>query len=318
MNQLLYKVYPLLSFYFGPEGVSATQANARKNENANANANLTRDIQNAELYETHLTIVSDKGTQTNKVTVRKLTPAHFDVLDQVAQRNAENALLGNGIKTFNQALDFIRTIDARTLVELDGGDVSLPDINPLAAKKMAVKDADMDSVLQMERVEEILASCGEETLRRMDGEWIKKALRLESEAAVFGNELTKKEAFLQRVLAAEPELQTTETVANFALVIKQPKLAYSEAEVEAFKAKFESLQRHYQNLQGQLNGFKKQIKDTIRLASIEFSKEYEANVAVYQQELRVYQQKRDQISAQGETLRQQLVQELLTLKILTA
>ena len=318
MNQLLYKVYPLLSFYFGTNGISATQANARKNENTNENANLTRDLQSAELYETHLIIVSDKGTQTNKVAVRKLTPANFEVLDQVAKNNGENALLGNGIKIFNQALERIRTIEAKTLVELNGGDTALPVVNPLPAKKMAVTESNIDSVVQMERVEDILTRCKEETLQRMDGEMLKKALRLESEAAVFGNELTRKECFLQRIVAAEPELQTSETVANFALVIKQPKLAYSTSEVEAFKAKFESLQKHYQNVQGQLNGLKKQIKDVIRLTEAEFTKEYEANLAIYHQEQRENQNKWNQINAQGETLRQQLTQALLTLKILTA
>jgi hypothetical protein len=315
MNKLLHKVYPLLSFYFGPDGISATQANARKNENTNENINLMRDLQNVALYETHMTIVSDQGTQTNKVAVRKVTPAHFDVLDQVAKNNGENALLGNGIKLFNQALEQIKTIDAKLLVEMADGDTQLPEIKPLAAKKVAVTDGNIDSVLQMERVEDILIRCKEETLQRLDADMLKKALRLESEAAVLGNELTKKECFLQRIISAEPELATTETVANFAMVIKQPKLAYSTTEIDDFKAKFDNLQKRYQNLQGQLNGLKKQIKDCIRLTETDFVKEYAANLAVYQQEQREYQNKWNQINTQGETIRQQLIQELLTLKI---
>lgn len=318
MNALLYKVFPLLQFYFGKEGLSATIANARKNENSNTNANLMRDLQAAELYETHMTIVSDKGAQNSRVGVRKLAPANFDVLNTVARNNAENALLGNGIKIFNKAMETIRNMDAMEIVKRNGGDVSLPGVNALLPRESAVLSGNVDHVLEMERVEDILGACSPRVLERLDASMVKNALRLESEAATLGLELTKKESFLQRVIAAEPELQPVETVANFAVVVKQPKLAYSALEVSDFKKLFEDLQKRYQNIQGQLNGIKKTIKDNIRMADVEFAKDYESRLATYTLEMSVRNDKLNRIGAQGEVLRQQLVQELLTLKIQTA
>lgn len=318
MNELLNRVFPLLQFYFGKDGLSATIANARKNENTNENANLMRDLQSAELYETHMTIVSDKGAQTSRVGVRKLSPADFEVLNTAARNNAENALLGNGIKIFNKAMETIRNMDAAEIVKRNGGDVSLPEVGPLLPRQSAVLAGTVDHVLEMERVEDILGACSPEVLARLDAAMVKNALRLESEAATLGLELTKKDSFLQRVIAAEPELQPVETVANFAVVVKQPKLAYTAQEVKDFKKLFEDLQKRYQNIQGQLNGLKKTIKDTIRLTDVEFAKDYEARLATYTLEQAVRNDKSNRIGAQGEVLRQQLVQELLTLKIQTA
>jgi|GEM_PF-5045977 len=318
MDKLLNKVFPLLQFYFGKEGLSATLANARKNENTNENNHLTKDLQSAELYETHLTLVSDRGTQTNQVSVRKLKPADFDILNSVAKNNAENALLGNGIKIFNKALETIRSLSALELTEKNGGDVSLPVVHLLEPRKTAVVGATVDNVLQLERVEEIMGFCSTEVLEQLDAATVKNALRLESEAATLGLELTKKDSFLQRIISAEQELQPIETVANFAMVIKQPKLAYTGQEVEEFKKLFQNLQKRYLNIQGQLNGIKKNIKDTIRLTDVQFAKDYEARLAIHQSAQNAYSEKLNRINAQGEVLRQQLIQELLTLKIQTA
>jgi hypothetical protein len=317
MKDLLHKVCPLTAIYFGETGLSATLANSKKNENANENAYLIRDIHSFNLYETHLTIVSDKGTQVNKVSINKLKPENFDVLSAVAKNNGENALLGNAIKIFNESMDLIKKTSAQKLVEFNNGDVTLPELPQSKERKLSVIAGTVDSIVQMERVEEIVANCTASVLERLDASLIKKALKLESEAATLGNVLTKKDCFLQIIIAAEPELATQETVANFALVIKQPKLAYSPDEVESFKNLFLSLQKKYQNIQGQLNGIKKTIKDTIRMTDVEFAKDYESNLAVFRKEYQIYQDKVNQINAQGEVLRQQLVQELLKLKILT-
>ena len=110
----------------------------------------------------------------------------------------------------------------------------------------------------------------------------------------------------------------TESVANFAVVIKQPKLAYTPDEVETFRNLFDNLFTQYKNIQGQLNGLKKTIKDTIRLVEIELSKKFEIEVQAYNIKLKEYQEKVNQNAMQGEVLKQQLIQELLSLKIQTA
>lgn len=314
MKELLKKVFPLVDFYFAEQGISATVANGRKNDNTNDNANLLKNIQIVQLYNTELIILTDKGVTNRESKVRKLTPASFDVLQKVAKNNAENAILGNGIQLFNKAMNAIKGFDATKIVELNGGDVSLPESLDYPARKQAVNGL-IDSVLNFDRVEDILFSCSAEVIERVDAKLVKNALRLESEAAVLGNEVTKKTGFLHQILTANETLQPTETTAQFGVVIREQKLAYTEGEVEAFKVLFDNLQTQYKNIQGQLNGLKKTLKDTIRLVDVEFSKQYDADMRVFYLRQGEIAAKQSLIAAQGETLKQELVKEFLALKI---
>ncbi len=314
MKELLKKVFPLVDFYFAEQGISATVANGRKNDNTNDNANLLKNIQIVELYNTELSVLTDKGVSVRESKVRKLTPESFDVLQKVAKNNGENAILGNGIQLFNKALTIIKGFDTTKIVELNGGDVTLPKTLDFPTRRQAVNGL-IDSVLNFDRVEDILFACSAEVLERIDAKLVKNALRLESEAAVLGNEVTKKKGFLHQILTANETLQPTETTAQFGVVIREQKLAYTEGEVEAFQTVFDNLQAQYKNIQGQLNGLKKTIKDTIRLTEVEFAKQYDLDMRVFYLRQGEIGAKQSQIAAQGETLKQQLVQEFLALKI---
>jgi hypothetical protein len=316
-SELLNKVFPLIRFYFDTKGISATVANAQKNDNTNDNNYLLKDLQNAELYDVHITIVSDKDVTERVMSVQKIQVSDFDKLKTVVKNKGENALLGNGIAIFKKAIDAINAYDNGKLVELNGGKKLDTYLVEYPNRDYAVQNGALDTALNMERVEDILALCTIEALEKMDATMVKNALRLESEAATLGLELTKKESFLKRVLEAKASLAITESVANFAVVIKQPKLAYTPEEVAAFKTLFESLQGQYKNLQGQLNGIKKTIKDTIRVVDMDLAKKYEAEFNEYSATLRLYQEKVNQNNIQGAALKQQLVQELLSLKIQT-
>ncbi len=314
MKELLKKVFPLVDFYFAEQGISATVANGRKNDNTNDNANLMKNIHAVQLYNTEISLLTDKGITYRDSKVRKLTPENFDVLQKVAKNNGENALLGNGIKLFNDALNAIKGFDNTKLVEMNGGDVTLPVALDFPILKQAVKGL-IESVLNFDRVEDIVFNCNAEVLERIDANLVKNALRLESEAAVLGNEVTKKAGFLHQVLVANESLAPTETTAQFGVVIREQKLAYTEGEVESFKVLFDNLQTQYKNIQGQLNGLKKTMKDTIRLVNVEFAKKYDAELKDYYARQGEIIAKQSQIAAQGETLKQQLVTEFLTLKI---
>lgn len=314
MKELLKKVFPLVDFYFAEQGISATVANGRKNDNTNENANLMKNIQSTQLYNTEISLLTDKGVTYRESKVRKLTIEDFAVLQKVAKNNGENAILGNGIQLFNKALTAIKGIENTKLVELNGGDVTVPKQIDYPQRKQAVNGA-IDSVLNFDRIEDILSSCNAVVLERLDAKMVKNALRLESEAAVIGNEVTKKTAFLHQVLVANPSLAPTETTAQFGVVIREQKLAYSDEEVTNFKTLFDNLQAQYKNIQGQLNGIKKTIKDTIRLVDVELSKEFDVELRKYYLNAGEIAAKQNQIAAQGETLKQQLVQEFLALKI---
>jgi hypothetical protein len=317
MKELLLKVFPLVGFYFNENGISATVANAEKNENTNTNANLMRDLQAFELYNTVVTIMGEKGVNTHEVNVRKLTPADFNKLQTVAKNNGKNAILGNGIKIFNKAMDYLKTVDAQKLVELNGEDTTLPKHIDYPIRKQAVSNGTVDSVVNLDRVEDILDRCTAAVLEKLDADMIKKALRLESEASTLGIELTRSQCFLQKVLSAQTALQPVETISNFAVVVKQPILAYTEGELAAFKTLFDNLQKQYQNTQGQLNGIKRTIKDTIRLVEVAFAKEFDAEYRSYNTHQQEITKRLTEIATKGEILRQQLIKELLTLKIQT-
>jgi hypothetical protein len=318
MKELLLKAFPLVGFYFHENGVSATVANAEKNENTNTNANLIRDLQTFELYNTVVTIMGEKGVNIHEVNVKKLTPEDFNKLQTVAKNNGENAILGNGIKIFNKAIEHLQKVEAKKLVELNGEDTTFTKNIDLPIRKQAVNNGTLDSVVNLERVEDILDRCATAVLEKLDSDMVKKALRLESEAATLGIELNRSQCFLQKVLSAQTALQPVETISNFAVVVKQPILAYTEGEVTEFKTLFDNLQQQYQNLQGQLNGIKKTIKDTIRLMDVMFAKEFDREYRVYNTHQQEVNKKMTEIATKGEVLRQQLIQELLTLKIQTA
>jgi hypothetical protein len=155
-SELLNKVFPLINFYFDKEGISATIANARKNDNTNENNYLLKDLQEAELYEMHMTIVSDKDVTERVVPIRKLQVTDYDKLNKVIKNKGENAILGNGIKIFNKAIEKIKGYDNQELVVLSGGEKLESLVLTYPFRKLAVQNGTVDNALNMECVEDIL------------------------------------------------------------------------------------------------------------------------------------------------------------------
>lgn len=311
---MLQKIIPQSLLYLGEPGISMTEASSRKNENANEVRLLMKQL-DADVYGEETTMLTQTGVPSKSFKEMKvLVVSDFSVLKQIAKLNAESALLGIGIKTFNAAIQTIQKQDAISLVNLETG-VEFEHkkfIEPRCVSTVIM--GSIDTLLAQESVEKIVELLSTESINQLDANLIREGLQIEAAAAVIGKQLAP-EAFLRQLLEAKPSLKPVDITTPFALITRTPVIAYTPEQVSEFKQFYDDLQADYKATQGKLNGIKKQLKDAIR--SID-----SANKAVYKQQYDEYstavaeESRRVQsVRNNGETLRNVLMKGLLNLKI---
>jgi hypothetical protein len=304
----LEQIVPSVLLYLGKEGVSVTAANSKKVENANQVRLLMKTL-DADVYQEETTMLTSTGIpSTSKKEVKILVVGNFSVLQTIAKFNAESALLGIGIKTFQAAMQEIQKIDALQLVE------NQPGFAYIEPKCVQTAVHTVDNVLAQESVEQIVGYLTTNTLNKLDANMIREGLQLEAACAVLGKQLAP-EAFLRQLLEAKPALKPVDITTPFALITRTPVIAYSDEQIQEFKKFYDDLQADYKLAQSKLNGIKKQIKDAIRMIDsankAEYKQKYDEYSALVAKETRRIQSLRND----GEKVRQSLMAQLLELKI---
>ena len=307
MNKKLLLLFPLLGTFCSEDGISLTQANQKKNENTNKVKFLFSKIEGLSLFNTETTVIGTNTDNRNTTKCRIVVPADFGVLQQISKLNAENAILGNGIKIINNVRTKLEGLENKQLLD-NYQEVVIPVLESLES------DNYLRHCLNLDRVEEILQYIPIEVAQEIGNDNILKALGIEAECAVIGNQITRESSFLriiQNIPVIEPEFKEM----SIGIIKTEKILAYTEKEIEEFIKLFNDLEKHYSNIQGQLNGLKKIMRDTIRKHIARITLANQEKNQNYNNSLKAARELITQQEKDAEVIRQQLLTELSNLKI---
>ena len=248
------------------------------------------------------------------------TPRRFDgaviTADQikefsgVAERNAQTSSLMHAVKLWKRRQAQLQEMDLRLQV-VD----TLPaaPIRPTPAETGTL--CSTEQFMELSNIDEMIAQLESPVLAQFDWAFWTDANELNSRAAVLGKLLSEQGAFFRKL--NDPLPKSTEQFTQTGVVITQWERAYTDAELEKFSGLRDTLQAEYNDLQKQLNGCRKQIKDAVRAFNLEQERQYQTAYSVYKVEAEKHALEMERIRSAAETLRQQALQEIATLKVRT-
>jgi len=294
------------------EGISLSRAQGIKNDNSNRARQLLTKFTNFNIYTDTLTAISSQGTVEKTVPVEKLTVENFNDLQTIANLYAQNAILGHAINLRNRLERKLFAMDDNEWIRIY--EFTFPKTSVVVSRK-SISTMNLDKLLSLDRLEEILENVNAEVLESFSSGDIFSALQKESRLAVLGNQLTARDAFFNSVLEANKSLPVEEESTNFALILREKRLAYSEEEVAGFSVLQQSLYKEYSETQMELNGFKKLLKDKIREVQLKYDNEYSLSMKALKEEQDKISKELMEIAAKIAELKTLAMKELASLKI---
>ncbi|MBX4204842.1 MAG: hypothetical protein KW788_01475 [Candidatus Doudnabacteria bacterium] len=248
------------------------------------------------------------GSSSKELYVAKLQEKDIDAYTGVAKRNARVATLMHSLKLYKSFQAELEHMDLRSFIANP-----LPElpVSPDGASRGTI--CSTDKFMDLANIDEMIANLNPVVLEKFEFAFWKKANELNSRAAVLGKLLSEQSAFFRELIKPLPlgERQLTQT----GWAITQWKRAYSEEELTSLSGLRDKLQAEYNDLQRQLNGCKKQIKDAVRAYNLEQERAYQSAYGIYRVEAERYHLEMERIRSAAETLRQQALQELAGLKV---
>lgn len=255
----------------------------------------------------------------------------------VAERNAVTAVLMHGVKLWKRLHEQLQVVDLRLyVVDSLPEQPAMPEYPdaPLAPTRPVLGTVcNTAAFMESGNIDEMIAHLKPEVLAEFNFAFWKKANELNARAAAIGKLLSEQGSFFREIIKPLPK--GNEQVTQTGVVIFRWEKAYSDAELADFATLRDTLQTEYNDLQKQLNGCKKQIKDAVRAYNLEQERQYQSAygefqltyasyqavvdtlVANYQVELKRHSQEMERVRSSAETLRQEALAELATLRVRT-
>ena len=228
----------------------------------------------------------------------------------VAERNAQTAVLMHAVKLSQRLRKELEDMDLRLHVA-----DALPKVPALPARPASGSVCDTDDFMELQNIDEMIANLKSEVLSRFDFAFWKRANELNSRAAAIGKLLSEQGAFFRKLVSPLPQGKS-ETIQT-GVVLTSWKRAYGEEQAAEFVQLRDHLQQEYNDLQRQLNGCRKQIKDALREYNLVEERRYQAAYGEYQIVAKAYQLETERIRSAAETFRQEALQELAALRVRT-
>lgn len=237
-----------------------------------------------------------------------ISPEAIRQYSGVAERNAQTAGLMHALKLHKRLQDELKGMDLRLhVVE------TLPEapMHPSLAKRGST--CDTDKFMELSNVDEMIAALNPEVLAEFDFAFWKEANELNSRAAALGKLLSENGSFFRELVKALPkgDKKLTQT----GCLVTTWERSYSDENIGEFSRLREELQSEYNGLQQQLNGCRKQIKDAVRAYNLDAERQYQTAYGLYQVEERKHSLEMERIRSAAETLRQQALQEIASLRV---
>ena len=170
--------------------------------------------------------------------------------------------------------------------------------------------------MELSNIDEMIEQLQEPVLAKFDLAFWKKANELNSRAATLGKLLSVEGAFFRELVRPLPK--GTEQPTQNGVIITSWKRSYAEDKVGELSSIRDELQAEYNDLQKQLNGLRKQIKDAVREYNLEEERRFQTDYGVYRVAAEKYSLEVESVRASAETMRQEAMQELASLRVRTA
>lgn len=167
--------------------------------------------------------------------------------------------------------------------------------------------------MEMSNIDEMIAVLNSDVLAKFNFAFWKKANELNSRAAVLGKLLSEQGSFFRELVKSLPK--GGEQITQTGVVITIWERSYSDGNLAQFAKLREKLQEEYNDLQKQLNGYRKQIKDAVRAYNLDQERQYQIVYGSYKVEAERHALEMERIRSAAETLRQEAMQELAGLKV---
>lgn len=254
-----------------------------------------------------------------------------------AERDAVTAGLMHGVKLFKSLQEQLQGMDLRLhVVEL------LPEVPtmseypdaPLAPAKAKLGTlCSTVAFMDLSNIDEMIANLKSEVLAKFDFAFWKKANELNARAAVIGKLLSEQGSFFREIIKPLPK--GNEQITQTGVVIFRWERSYSQEQLAEFASLRDTLQAEYNDLQMQLNGCKKQVKDAVRAYNLDQERLYQSAYGEYQlafashesavrdlwanhqEKMMRHSLEMERIRSSAETLRQEALAELATLRVRT-
>ncbi len=300
---------PVVTHFFAPKGISISEISRIQAENKQQNDKFWAMIADAVAGVYRKVIVFlGSGRSAERVTVAMLKPDQVDEYRNVAKRNAQISSLMHALKLYKSLQEKLQRLDLRLFVV-----EALPvaPTRPDAPKQGTV--CGTDQFMEMANIDEMIANLDQAVLGQFDYAFWTRANELNSRAATLGKLLSEQGSFFREIIKAQPK--GGDQVTQGGVIITSWEKSYSETETQEFGTLRESLQTEYNDLQRQLNGCRKQVKDAVRAYNLEQERQYQSAYGVYSLAASQHALETERIRSAAETLRQEAARELAALKV---
>lgn len=300
------------TFFVAEGGVSISEVSRIQAEHKQANDVFWTKVQEATagMFRQVVTFVSTAGGTPHELESAVTTAEELNGYRGVGERNATTAVLMHAVKLWQRLHGELEGMDLEPFVaDVLPGAPAMPD----RADRGSV--CRTEAFMDLQNIDEMVASLKSEVLEKFDFAFWKMANELNSRAAVLGKLLSEQGAFFRRLVAPLPQgkSETNQT----GVVITSWKRAYDTEAVAEFATARDQLQAEYNDLQRQLSGCRKQIKDALREHNLAEERSYQAAYGAYQVAAKAYEVELERIRSSAETFRQEALQEIASLRVRT-
>ncbi len=237
-----------------------------------------------------------------------LTPDDILGYSGVADRNSETAVLMQALKLHKRLQAELTGMDLSAFVDKK---VSEAPVRPMPAASGTI--CYTEEFMEMSNIDEMIANLSEPVLAKFDLAFFRKANELNSDAATIGKLLSEQGSFFRELVRPLPK--GGEQIVSNGVVITTWRKSYSDGDLSKFDALREELQAEYNNLQKELNGHRKLMKDAVREFNLEQERLYQAAWGSYAVAAEKHAVEKEAVRASIETLRQEAMRELASLRV---
>ena len=300
------------TFFVSTGGVSLSEVSRIQAEHKQQNDGFWTKVQEATagVFRQVVIVVGPAGSASHEIESAVITADEVNAYSGVANRNAETAVLMHAVKLWKRLQGELEEMDLQHYAA-----DSLPEA-PMAPDRLERGTVcRTDDFMDLQNIDEMIANLKSEVVAKFDFAFWKKANELNSRAAVIGKLLSEQGAFFRKLVSPLPQgkSETNQT----GVVITSWKRAYGEEGTAEFLDLRDHLQAEYNDLQRELNGCRKQIKDALRAYNLGEERKYQAAYGDYQVAAKAYDLEMERIRSAAETFRQEALQEIASLRVRT-
>jgi hypothetical protein len=298
-------------FTASKDGVSLSEVSRIQAEHKQENDKFNGMMSDATIgiFNRKISVLS-AGRAAETIDGLKVTADDIKGYRGVADRNAQIAGLMFAVKTHRRLQAELERMDLQQFVA-DAMPVA-PSRPKSAGRGTSVET---DRFMEMGNIDEMIAALEPAVLSTFDLAFWKRANELNSRAAALGKLLSEQGSFFRELVKPLP--RGNDQIIHNGVVVTLWERAYSPDKLTEFSRLRDELQEKYNDLQKQLNGCRKQIKDAVRAYNLGEERRYQLEYGQYRVDAERYALETERIRSAAETLRQQALQEIAALRVRT-